>query len=47
VVIALNGATDLEYNQIEEELCFLFKKAKRELLKAVHTFSEKKLCEKE
>ena len=32
VVIGLNGAIDLEYNEIEEELCFLLRKAKRELL---------------
>jgi ribonuclease P protein component len=32
VVIALNGATDLEFKEIEEELCFLLRKAKRELM---------------
>lgn len=32
VVIALNGAIELEYDQIEEELCFLLRKAKRELV---------------
>ena len=32
VVIGLNGATNLEYDEIEEELCFLLRKAKRELL---------------
>jgi len=46
VVIGLNGAIQLEYDEIEEELCFLLKKAKRELLKTAHTFSKEKLCER-
>jgi ribonuclease P protein component len=32
VVIGLNGSIDLEYKEIEEELCFVLRKAKRELL---------------
>ena len=46
VVIALNGAIDLEYDQIEEELCFLLEKAKRELSKTTPSFSKEKLGEK-
>ncbi len=32
VVIALTGALEQEYGKIEEELCFLLRKAKKELL---------------
>ena len=32
VVIGLTGSVELEYNQIEEELCYLLRRAKRELI---------------
>jgi len=31
VVIALNGACELDFADVERELCFLYRKAKREL----------------